>query len=117
MIEVGVPPANHTSNANASQAPNEVAVGTQATPEVMLFQITDLSRVWASATLSAESAPSIASGTKGRFLTRRGERSYDVEATLVEPRVSSETRTTRVRFTAKNSDASYARWPGCSAAG
>jgi len=83
-----------------------IAVGGQATPEMMLFQVTDLSRVWASATVSAENVSSIARGTKGRFVSRADERAYDVEATLVEPRVTTETRTAVVRFTARNADTS-----------
>lgn len=83
-----------------------VAVGTQATPDMMLFQVTDLSRVWASATVSAEDQPSIPVGAKGRFFSRTGGRTYDVEATLVEPRVATETRTARIRFLAKNPDVS-----------
>ncbi len=83
-----------------------VSVGTQAMPEMMLFQITDLSRVWVSATLSADQLGVIATGTRGRFMSRAGERSYEVEASLVEPRVSSETRTAQVRFLAKNKDVS-----------
>jgi Cu(I)/Ag(I) efflux system membrane fusion protein len=84
----------------------QIAVGTQATPDTMLFQITNLSRVWASATVTAEDVSAIARGTKGRFVSRAAGREYDVEASLVEPRLSSATRTAVVRFTAKNSDVS-----------
>lgn len=83
-----------------------VAVGTQATPEMMLFQITNLSRVWASATVSADSVSAVSRGAQGRFVSRLGGRSYEVEAALVEPRLLAETRTAVIRFSARNSDLS-----------
>lgn len=81
-----------------------VAVGTYATPEMMLFQITDLSTVWATATVAPEDLALISVGTRAEFLVRGQGARRPVEATLVEPLVASETRTGRVRFVGKNPD-------------
>ena len=81
-----------------------VSVGTYATPETMLFQITDLSKLWATATVAPEDLALIAVGTRADFLVRGQGGRHPVEATLVEPLVASETRTGRVRFVAKNPD-------------
>jgi biotin carboxyl carrier protein len=82
-----------------------VSVGTYATPEMMLFRVTDLSKLWASATVASEDLAAITPGVKGRFVARGGDRSYDVAAALVEPEVSTATRAGRVRFVASNKDA------------
>lgn len=81
-----------------------VAVGTYATPETMLFQITDLSKVWATATVAPEDLSLISVGTRAEFRVRGRGASYPVEATLVEPLVAAETRTGRVRFVGKNAE-------------
>lgn len=84
----------------------KVAIGTQAMPEMMLFEITDLSVLWATATLSAGELPAVPIGSNGQFVSRRAQRAYAVAATQVEPRMASETRTARLRFVAKNADGS-----------
>jgi Cu(I)/Ag(I) efflux system membrane fusion protein len=81
-----------------------VVVGTYATPEMLLFQVTDLSRVWASASVPAEDLATVAVGTHGEFRLRSTGQVYEAEAALVEPRVSSDTRSARVRFTVKNGE-------------
>lgn len=81
-----------------------VSVGTYATPEMLLFQVTDLGRVWASASVASEELASVALGTRGEFRSRGRERAYEAEAALVEPRVSSDTRAARVRFNVKNGE-------------
>lgn len=81
-----------------------VAVGTYATPETMLFQITDLSKVWATATVAPEDLALISVGTAAEFRVRGSGAAHPVEATLVEPLVASATRTGRVRFVGKNAD-------------
>ena len=81
-----------------------VSVGTYATPEMLLFQVTDLSRVWASASVPAEELAQVPVGTRGEFVSRGSQRVYEAEAALVEPRVSADTRAARVRFTVKNGE-------------
>ncbi len=81
-----------------------VAVGTYATPEMMLFQITDLSKLWATATVAPEDLALVRVGTQAEFSARGRGTAHPVEATLVEPLVASETRTGRVRFVGKNAD-------------
>jgi Cu(I)/Ag(I) efflux system membrane fusion protein len=83
-----------------------VAVGMQAMPEMTLFQITDLSRVWVTATVSSQDLPLISKQTNGQYVSRTDNKTYDVNVLLIEPRVASETRTARVRFSAKNPDIS-----------
>ncbi len=78
----------------------DASAGTYATPEMRLFEITDLSRPWATATVPADLGDAIAVGTRGRFVSRASDREYEVEASVVEPSVSTETRTGRVRFLA-----------------
>jgi hypothetical protein len=80
-------------------------VGMYATPEELLFEITDLSRLWVSATVSTEDLPVLRAGMRGRYLSRSSAGSHEVEATLVEPQVAAATRTGRIRFTASNRDA------------
>jgi RND family efflux transporter MFP subunit len=82
----------------------QVSVGSYATPEMLLFQVTDLSKVWASATVSVEDVARVTPGVRGRFVSRGKQAAYEVEASLVEPQVSSETRSGRVRFVASNKD-------------
>jgi Cu(I)/Ag(I) efflux system membrane fusion protein len=81
-----------------------VAVGTYATPEMMLFQITDLSKVWATATVAPEDLTLIRVGMQAEFSARGRGAASPVEATLVEPLVAAETRTGRVRFVGKNTE-------------
>jgi Cu(I)/Ag(I) efflux system membrane fusion protein len=81
-----------------------VSVGTYATPEMLLFQVTDLTRVWASASVPAEELAQIPVGTRGEFISRGSQRVYEAEAALVEPRVSADTRAARVRFSVKNGE-------------
>lgn len=81
-----------------------VSVGTYATPEMLLFQVTDLSRVWASASVPSEELAQVPKGTHGEFRSRGSQRVYEAEAELVEPRVSTDTRAARVRFSVENAD-------------
>ena len=81
-----------------------VSVGTYATPDMLLFQVTDLTRVWASASIPAEELGQVPVGTRAEFRSRGNQRVYDAEALLVEPRVSADTRSARVRFGVKNGE-------------
>lgn len=82
----------------------DVAVGGYATVDKTLFRVTDLSKVWVSATASADELAEIKPSARGRLVTRG--RSYDIEAVLIEQAVSAETRNGRVRFVAQNTDGS-----------
>jgi membrane fusion protein, copper/silver efflux system len=82
----------------------DVALGAQVMPDRTLFEVTDLSRVWATATLAAEEATNVPVGTRARFLARGGGAVHEVEAVMVEPLVSAETRTVRIRFLARDAD-------------
>ncbi len=78
-----------------------ISLGGYVTPETMLFQITDLSRLWVSATAGTEDLAALPPTTRGRF-TRRGSAPLDVEVLLVEPSVGDRTRSATVRFSAAN---------------
>lgn len=80
----------------------DVALGARVTPERTLFEVTDLSKLWATATVAADEVGLVPVGTSARFAARAGGSTYDAEAVLVEPRVSAETRTVSVRFLARN---------------
>ncbi len=80
----------------------DVALGARVAPERTLFEVTDLSRVWATAVVPAGELADVPVGTRGRFVPRAGGAELDVEAVLVAPRVASDTRTASVRFAARN---------------
>ncbi len=80
-----------------------VSPGAYVTPDTLLFEITDLSEVWISATAGVEEA-SLPAGTTGRFVSRASATPRDVVFTLVEPSVAAATRTATLRFLAENSD-------------
>jgi Cu(I)/Ag(I) efflux system membrane fusion protein len=95
----------HTQGGVVTQ--RNVSVGTYATPEMLLFQVTDLSRVWASASVPASDVSEVTVGTRGEFRTRGTAGGVEAEAMVVEPRVSSDTRSARVRFGVKNEKARF----------
>lgn len=77
-------------------------LGMYATPETVLYEVTDLSRVWAVAAVHPQDLPYFTVGTRARFeapgLTR------EARVVRVEPTVQAETRTTRVRLAIDNHD-------------
>lgn len=75
----------------------DAVVGTYATPEMLLYEITDLSRVRVVATPFASDLEWLAPGLSARFVPRNGA-PIDVVLDLVEPAVAEGTRTLRVRF-------------------
>lgn len=78
-----------------------IFAGGYVTPETTLFQITDFSRLWVSATVGIENVKSLPPKTAGRF-TPRGGSAFDVEVLLVEPTVGWQTRSATVRFGVAN---------------
>ncbi|MBK8940455.1 MAG: efflux RND transporter periplasmic adaptor subunit [Polyangiaceae bacterium] len=75
--------------------------GGYVTPETTLFQITDLSKLWVSATVGTEELKALPPKTPGRFAPRGGS-PLDVEVLLVEPSVGGQTRSATVRFSVAN---------------
>jgi hypothetical protein len=82
-----------------------VVQGTYATPEMRLFQISDLSKLWVEATVAPEDLESVSRAKSGSFVSRARGAAREVKFLLVEPRVSAATRAARVRFGLDNTDA------------
>ncbi len=79
-----------------------VVLGSFVTPEMVLYEIVDLSRVYVVADLFQNAATSVKVGTKGTFRPSTRAESIEVTADLIYPRVNEQARTTRVRMTLKN---------------
>ena len=78
-------------------------LGQYATPEMALYELSDLSRVWIVASLYERDLARISRGSAAQFVAA-GESAAPVEARvdLIEPSVRSETRTARVRLSVPN---------------
>ncbi len=78
-------------------------LGAYATPEMTLYEIADLSRVWVVASLYERDLPRVRVGMVARFSTPgAAEDATPARVALIEPDVSAATRTTRVRLEASN---------------
>jgi hypothetical protein len=84
-----------------------VVQGTYATPEMRLFQISDLSKLWVEATVAPEDLESVSRAKSGKFVSRAQGAAREVKFLLVEPRVSAATRAARVRFGLDNRDGAH----------
>jgi Cu(I)/Ag(I) efflux system membrane fusion protein len=83
-----------------------VVQGTYATPEMRLFQVSDLSKLWVETTVAPEDLESVSRTKTGRFVSRDGA-ARAVKFLLVEPRLSAATRAARVRFALDNRDGAH----------
>jgi Cu(I)/Ag(I) efflux system membrane fusion protein len=80
-----------------------VVLGSYVTPEMLLYEIVDLSRVYILAEVFQQDAPRIALGTQGRFtLANRPGVVVVAKVDLIYPLVNAEARTTRVRMQVPN---------------
>lgn len=79
----------------------EVNSGAYADPSQLLFEVSDLSRLWVTASATPQEAARIARGAKGRLLVN-GVAPRDVEVLLVEPGIETATRLARVRLGLKD---------------
>lgn len=80
-----------------------VVQGSYVTPEMALFEIQDLSRVWIVADVLQPDIRAIGVGTTGAFsLTRAPEQKTTARVDLVYPAVNDQARTTRVRMPTAN---------------
>jgi Cu(I)/Ag(I) efflux system membrane fusion protein len=84
-------------------AKKNVVLGSFVTPEMDLYEIVDLSRVYILADVPEGALGTIKEGTVGRF-TKQGEGAEPIEAKvdLIYPSLNLEARTTRVRMVVKN---------------
>lgn len=76
--------------------------GSYVAPEMTLFEIADLSRVWIVASLYERDLPRVRAGMTARFAVPGIEAPTRGRIALVEPEVSVTTRTARVRVEALN---------------
>lgn len=89
-----------------------VVLGSYVTPEMTLYEVQDLSKVYIVADLFLDDVGSVAVGTEGRFVpSAHSERAAVAKVDLVYPLVNTEARTRRVRMQLRN-DAAKAYAPG-----
>lgn len=88
-----------------------VVLGSYVTPDLALYEIVDLSKVYIVADVFQQHMDRIAIGTRGRFTSStRKDSVVETKVDLVYPQVNAEARTTRVRMQVKN--ASLSLLPG-----
>jgi len=76
-----------------------VVLGSYVTPEMVLYEVQDLSRVYVIAEVFLADVASISTGAEGRFVpSEHPERAANGKVDLVYPLVSPEARTRRVRM-------------------
>ena len=81
----------------------DVVLGSFVTPEMVLYEIVDLRKVYVVADLFQGDVPSVPVGTRGTFtMPRQPGRSFEAEVDLVYPEVDLAARTTRVRLRVDN---------------
>jgi Cu(I)/Ag(I) efflux system membrane fusion protein len=89
-----------------------VVLGSYVTPEMALYEVSDLSKVYVVADVFLADVGSIAVGAEGRFVpSGHPERASTAKVDLVYPLANGEARTRRVRMQVKN-DATRAYAPG-----
>jgi Cu(I)/Ag(I) efflux system membrane fusion protein len=89
------------ANASGHVVRTAAVLGQYATPEAPLYELADLSRVWAVASVWERDLPRVRVGAAVRFVSHGGvERAARVA--LVEPGVAAETRAARVRLELAN---------------
>ena len=80
-----------------------VVQGSYVTPEMMLYEIIDLSQVWVVASLFQQDAARVGLGTTGRFVSsNRPTLVAEGKIDLVYPQIDPEARTSRVRMQVAN---------------
>jgi Cu(I)/Ag(I) efflux system membrane fusion protein len=95
-IPVYAPEAGYITKKN-------LVLGSYVTPEMVLYEIQDFSRVYVLADVYQKDAGLLEKGTPGRFVpSRRPDQTVDVRVDLVYPILNTEARTTRVRMQVKN---------------
>lgn len=77
-------------------------LGQYATPEMALYELSDLSRVWIVASLYERDLSRIRRGSAARFSAAGESAPIEARVELIEPSVGSETRTARVRLSVPN---------------
>jgi len=94
-LAVRAPASGYVTRLNA-------VLGARAEPEMVLYEIADLSSVWVIASVSELDLGSIQKGTKALFSTSSSSEPITVQVDLVEPLLEEATRTFRVRVVLDN---------------
>jgi Cu(I)/Ag(I) efflux system membrane fusion protein len=95
-IPVYAPQAGNVTKKN-------LVVGSYVTPEMALYEIQDLSRVYIVADVFQHDIGFLQKGTAGRFAPARNpDQAIDVLVDLIYPTLNAEARTARVRMQVKN---------------
>lgn len=80
-----------------------VVLGSYVTPEMVLYEIVDLSKVYVVADVFQQNIGQVQVGTRGVFKsTARGDQTAEASVDLIYPQVNVEARTTRVRMQVQN---------------
>jgi membrane fusion protein, copper/silver efflux system len=79
-----------------------VVLGSYATPEMTLYEIQDLSRVYVIADVFQQDIATLHVGDAGTFHATQGADPVEARVDLVYPTVAADARTTRVRMSVKN---------------
>jgi hypothetical protein len=91
------------SPASGFVSKKSVVLGSYVTPEVALYEIVDLSRVYVVADVSQRDIASIQVGTEGRFTpSQQPDAVLSAKVDLIYPQLNAEARTTRARMQVKN---------------
>jgi multidrug efflux pump subunit AcrA (membrane-fusion protein) len=79
-------------------------LGSRADPEMVLYEIADLSTVWVVASVHERDVASLKVGAPARFNQSGSEEALTGKVDLIEPVLEESTRTTRVRVSFPNKD-------------
>ncbi len=95
-VEISTPIAGYVTKKN-------VVLGSYVTPEMVLYEIVNLSRIYIIAEVFQQDAPYVKVGTAGSLtLAQRPGVSVEVKVDLIYPQIDVEARTTRVRMQVPN---------------
>ncbi len=96
VISIASPAAGYVSK-------KKVVLGSYVTPEMALYEIVDLSRVYVVADVFQRDIASIHVGTEGRFTpSQQPDKVLSAKVDLIYPQLNAEARTTRVRMQVRN---------------
>ena len=96
VIAITSPTSGYVSKKN-------VVLGSYVTPEMALYEIVDLSRVYVVADVFQRDIESVRIGTEGQFTpSQQPEKVLAAKVDLIYPQLDAEARTTRVRMQVKN---------------
>lgn len=96
-IPLRAPAAGYVTRFNA-------ILGSRADPEMVLYEISDLSKLWVIASLHEREVAGLGRGTPARFTPSGSSTPLSAKIELIEPLLEESTRTTRVRLSVDNRD-------------